>query len=90
MEIEGIPKTDNIYKKFISILLLMFSLTVISIVCLVLIVRGRNEYFYKSIFAKVDLTFDWAYIASIMEGINKIMVGSKYPNPNGNILSLLI
>ncbi|MDI9475832.1 MAG: DUF116 domain-containing protein [Natronincolaceae bacterium] len=69
MEIEGIPKTDNIYKKFISILLLMFSLTVISIVCLVLIVRGRNEYFYKSIFA---------IIITILFGTGLLLLGTIF------------
>ncbi len=50
MEIENIPKTNGIYKKFVFILLLMFNLIVISIICLIIIANGQNEYFFKLVF----------------------------------------
>ncbi len=50
MEIENIPKTNGIYKKFVFILLLMFNLTAVSIICLTIIANGQNEYLFKTVF----------------------------------------
>lgn len=69
MEIEGMPKTDDIYKKFVFILSLMFSLAVISVICLVMIVKGQNEYLLKSIFA---------IIITVLFGTGLLLLGTIF------------
>ena len=56
METENIPETNGVYKKIIFILLLMFNLTIISAICLIIIINGKNEYFFKAIIVIMTIT----------------------------------
>ena len=81
MEIKNISNTDSIYKRFIFLLLLMFSLIIISIVCLIIIANGQNEYLFGTIF--VIMITMLSGIGILLLGIifNVMLLRRQYPVP---------
>ncbi|MCK9267188.1 MAG: DUF116 domain-containing protein [Alkaliphilus sp.] len=81
MEIKNISKAENIYKKFIFLLLLMFGLIVISIICLIIIANVQNEYLFGTIFViMITMLFG---IGILLLGIifNVMLLRHDYPVP---------
>lgn len=50
MEAQKTLKNDNIYKKFIFLLYVMFGFIVIVVLSLILLTKGQGQYFYRFVF----------------------------------------
>lgn len=81
MEIKNTSNADSIYKKFIFLLLFMFSLIVLSIICLIIIANGQNEYLFRAIFVIMVTVLFSAGILLLGIIFNVMLLRHEYPVP---------
>lgn len=81
MKTKNTSNADSVYKKFIFPLLFMFSLIVISIICLMTIADGQNQYLFRTIFViMITVLFG---VGILLLGIifNIMLLRYEYPVP---------
>lgn len=81
MDIQNTPKKNIVYRKFVFLLVLMFSLIAITVTTLMLFARGQNQYFYKFTFFTITITLAGVGILLLSIIITVILLWYDYPIP---------
>ena len=81
MKIKNTSNADSVYKKFIFLLLFMFSLIVISIICLMIIADGQNQYLFRTIFIIMITVLFGVGILLLGIILNVMLLRYEYPVP---------